>query len=138
MCTNVKSSNLASRLGSSIRAPEGLDVLLLMDRRCNGGVKVTEAANDVAPWTGVPGGALNPGGCRQGDEDDGLNLLKFRREDVVLEHDVEAISKSHFMFMMIELISCVHYICFHEENLILPTIFKHCHVKNTKTLSRNA
>ena len=48
MC-NVKSSNLASRLGSSIRAPEGLDVLLLMDRRCNGGVKVTEAANDVAP-----------------------------------------------------------------------------------------
>ena len=111
MC-NVKSSNLASRLGSSIRAPEGLDVLLLMDRRCNGGVKVTEAANDVAPWTGVPGGALNPGGCRQGDEDDGLNLLKFRREDVVLEHDVEAISKSHFTFMIIELISCVYYILF--------------------------
>ena len=41
--------NLASRLGSSIRAPLALVVLLLMDRRCNGGVKVTEAAKDVAP-----------------------------------------------------------------------------------------
>ena len=37
-----------------------------------GGVKVTEAAREVAPWTGVPGGALS----RQGEAEAVLNLLR--------------------------------------------------------------
>ena len=52
-------------------------------------MNVTEAAKEVAPWTGVPGGALS----RQGEAEAVLNLLNLRSE--VLEHDVEAILMSH-------------------------------------------
>ena len=69
--------------------PEGLVELLLIHRRVTGGVNVTEAAREVAPWTGVPGGALS----RQGEAEAVLNLLNLRSE--VLEHDVEAILMSH-------------------------------------------
>ena len=48
-----------------------------------GGVKVTEAVREVAPWTGVPGGALS----RQGEAEAVLNLLRPRRVEV-LEHAV--------------------------------------------------
>ena len=41
-----------------------------------GGVKVTEAAREVAPWTGVPGGALS----RQGEAEAVLNLLRPEKE----------------------------------------------------------
>ena len=52
-------------------------------------MNVTEAAREVAPWTGVPGGTLS----RQGEAEAVLNLLNLRSE--VLEHDVEAILMSH-------------------------------------------
>ena len=63
-----------------------------MCRLGNGGVKVIEAASEVAPWTGVPGGALS----RQGEAEAFLNLLRPRSVEV-LEHAVEAmIDKSHY------------------------------------------
>ena len=42
-----------------------------------GGVKVTEAAREVAPWTGVPGGALS----RQGEAEAVLNLLRPEKKN---------------------------------------------------------
>ena len=43
-----------------------------------GGVKVTEAAREVAPWTGVPGGALS----RQGEAEAVLNLLRPEKRKI--------------------------------------------------------
>ena len=81
--------NRVSRFGSSNKAPEDLFVELLIDLRCKGGVKVTEAANEVTPWTGVPGGALS----LQGEAEADLHLLNLKRE--ALEHAVEAILSHH-------------------------------------------